>query len=403
MSKKRIYLDYAATAPVDKKVFEAMRPYFSAKFGNPMSIHGFGQEAAEAVDKARQQVADFLNCYSSEIIFTSGATESNNLAIKGVLKSYYATSRKKGAKPHIITSQFEHPCVLNACRTAEKENLAEVTCLPVNKDGVIKTSDVEKAIKKNTLLISVMYVNNEIGTVQPIAEIGKLIKKINKAGDRKIIFHTDAAQAVNYFSCDVKKSNVDLLSLSGHKIYGPKGIGALYIKKNALIKNIQDGGGQEYGMRSGTHNVSGIVGLGETVSCIEYYVSSIKRIKKLRDYLIEKVLEEIQGAYLNGSAVKRSPNNANFRFDGVEGEGLALALDLESIAVSTGSACSTGSLKPSQTLTALGLGPKQIYGSLRITLGKQTTKKELDYMIGKLKEAVKRLRRISGEVSDKFR
>ncbi|MCD6149872.1 cysteine desulfurase [bacterium] len=392
MLKKRIYLDYAATAPMDKKVFEAMRPYFSAKFGNPMSIHNFGQEAMKAVDNARQQIADFLNCSASEIIFTSGATESNNLVIKGVLKYYL----KKRDKPHIIISQLEHPCIFNACMAAEKENLAEVTYLPVNQSGVIKTGDVKKAIKKNTLLISVMYVNNEIGTVQPIAEIGKLIKKINKADSRKIIFHTDAAQAVNYFSCDVKKLNVDLLSLSGHKIYGPKGIGALYIKKNTLIKNIQDGGEQEYGMRSGTHNVPGIAGLGFAVSSIKYNVSSINKIKKLRDYLIEKISGEIAGAYLNGSAIKRSPANANFRFDGVEGEGLALALDLEGIAVSTGSACSTGSLKPSQTLTALGLKPKQIYGSLRITLGKQTTKKELDYTIKKLKEAVKRLRKISG-------
>lgn len=394
--EKKIYLDYAATTPVSKKVLKTMLPYFNAKFGNPMSIHNFGQETMRAVDKARQQLADFLNCSSSEIIFTSGATESNNLALKGILKHYYSTSGKKGIKPHIITSQFEHPCVFNVCQNAEKENLAEVTYLPVNKDGVIKTGEVKKAIKKNTLLISLMYVNNEIGTVQPIAEIGEMIKKINKASRRKIIFHTDAVQAANYFSCDVEKLNVDLLSLSGHKIYGPKGIGALYIRKNTPIKPIQSGGEHEYKMRAGTHNVPGIVGLGEATSSIRYHILSINKIKNLRDYLIKKILREISGAYLNGSATKRSPANANFRFNGTEGEGLALALDMESIAVSTGSACSTGSLKPSRTLSALGLKPEQIFGSLRITLGRKTTKKELDYTIKQLKKAVGRLRKISG-------
>lgn len=400
----KIYLDYAATTPVDEKVLKAMLPYFSRSFGNAMSIHSFGQEALQAIDKARSQAAEFFNCEPPEIIFTSSATEANNLAIKGVLKSYYAKPENKNIKPHIITTQFEHHCVLDACRMAEKDGLAEITYLPVNKDGVVKVSDVKKALKPNTILVSVMYVNNEIGTVQPIAEIGNLIKKTNGAKKpMKLVFHTDATQAVNYFDCDVKKLGVDLLSMSAHKIYGPKGVGLLYVKKNTPLKRIQDGGDQEYKLRAGTHNVPGIVGLGAAIELVHGSRSAAhSKILSLRNYLIKRVLKEIPKAYLNGSSEKRSPNNANFRFDSVEGEGLILSLDMDGIAASTGSACSSGALDPSHVLLALGLKHEQAHGSLRLTLGKNTTKKELDHTVTKLKEITKRLRQISGGILKEF-
>ncbi len=401
MKNKRIYLDYAATTPVDKDVMREMLPYFSEKFGNAMSVHSFGQEAQQAIDIARERVANFFSCSPSEIIFTSGATESNNLTIKGVVKSFFSVSRKKGEIPHIITTVFEHHCVLDACHAMEKEGLAEITFLPVGKDGIVKIADIKKAIKSNTILVSVMYVNNEIGTVQPIAEIGKFLKTQNAQRKTRILLHTDATQGVNYFDCNVENIGVDLLSFSGHKIYGPKGVGVLYIKRGTPIRRIQDGGDQEYKLRAGTHNVTGIVGLGKAVSMVNK--KDGEKISKLRDYLIEKVLREIPKSYLNGSKEKRSPNNANFRFDNVEGEGLILSLDLEGIAASTGSACSSGALEPSHVLLALGLKHEQAHGSLRITIGKYTTKLELDQTVKVLKEVVSRLRKISGNVLADFK
>lgn len=406
---KKIYLDYAATTPVDEKVLQAMLPYFSETFGNAMSVHGFGQEALEAVDSARAKAALFFRCSPSEIVFTSGATESNNLVVKGTLRSYYSIPRKESEKPHIITTKFEHHCVLDACKFAQKDGLADVTFVSPNKEGIISVKDIEKAITPNTILISVMYVNNEIGTVQPIAEIGKMLKKINlqrtKEKNQKISFHTDATQAINYFNCNVDDLGVDLLSMSAHKIYGPKGIGLLYVRKGTNIKRVQDGGDQEYKLRAGTHNAPGIVGLGEAINMIKTPATQkkIKEITKLRDYLIKKVLKEIPKSYLNGSKELRSPNNANFRFDDVEGEGLILSLDLDGIAASTGSACSSGALDPSHVLLSLGLRHEQAHGSLRITIGKYTTKKELDILIEKLKETVKRLRKISGNVLADFK
>lgn len=404
----KIYLDNAATTPVDSEVLKEMLPYFSEKFGNPMSIHSFGQEAAEAVDTARKQVADFLNCQPEEIIFTSGATESNNLAIKGFIKNYYFSHKEnsKKEKPHIITTRFEHHCVFNSIQFLEKSGQAEITYLPVYNDGIVKVEDIKNAIKENTRLISIMYVNNEIGTVQPISEIGKIIKSHNSqisTPSSQILFHTDATQAINYFDCDVKKLNVDLLSLSGHKIYGPKGIGALYIKKGTPIKKTQDGGDQEFGMRAGTHNVPGIVGLGKSIELVHNQQSTVNRILELRNYFIDKILKEIPNSYLNGSKEKRSPNNINFRFDNVEGESLVMLLDMEGIASSTGSACSSGTLKPSHVLLALGLKPEQCHGSLRLTLSKDTTKEEVDYTIDKIKEAVEKLRNISGKVLEEFK
>ncbi|MCK9379034.1 MAG: cysteine desulfurase [Candidatus Moranbacteria bacterium] len=407
-NNKRIYLDYAATTPVDENVLKEMMPYFSEKFGNAMSVHGFGQEAQQAIDTARERVAKFFACSPSEIIFTSGATESNNLTVKGVVKSFFSVSRKKGEIPHIITTVFEHHCVLDACHAMEKEGLAEVTFLPVGKDGIVKIADVKKAIKPNTILISIMYVNNEIGTVQPIAEIGKLIQKLrsNNQGIHYPLLHTDATQGVNYFDCNVKKIEVDLLSFSGHKIYGPKGVGVLFVKRGTPIRRIQDGGDQEYKLRAGTHNVTGIVGLGKAVDMLTdsgKQQAIIKKIISLRDYLIKRVLTEIPASYLNGSKEKRSPNNANFRFDNVEGEGLILSLDLEEIATSTGSACSSGALEPSHVLLALGLRHEQAHGSLRVTIGKYTTKAELDRTVKVLKETVARLRKISGNVLSEFK
>lgn len=405
---KRIYLDYAATTPVDKKVLETMLPFFSQNFGNAMSVHSSGQEALEAVDSARAKAALFFRCSSSEIVFTSGATESNNLVVKGSLRSFYSIARKEGEKPHIITTKFEHHCVLDACKFAEKEGLAEVTFVSPSKEGLISVKDVTDAIKPNTILVSVMYVNNEIGTVQPIVEIGKELRKIN--ADRKenklpqVVFHTDATQAINYFNCNVDDLGVDLLSMSAHKIYGPKGIGLLYVRKGTPIKRVQDGGDQEFRLRAGTHNVPGIVGLGEAINMIKTPATEkkIKEITELRNYLIKKVLKEIPKSYLNGSAEMRSPNNANFRFDDVEGEGLILSLDLDGIGASTGSACSSGALDPSHVLLSLGLRHEQAHGSLRVTLGKYTTKKEIDTLITKLKEVVKRLRKISGNVLADF-
>ncbi len=406
---KKIYLDYAATTPVDKKVLEVMLPYFSENFGNAMSVHGFGQEALEAVDEARAKAALFFKAAPSEIIFTSGATESNNLVVKGSLRSYNSVTRKAEEKPHLITTAFEHHCVLDACKFAKKDGLAEVTFIAPSKEGLISVKDIKAAIQPNTILISVMYVNNEIGTVQPIAEIGKLLKKVNaerlEAKLPRISFHTDATQAINYFNCDVAELGVDLLSMSAHKIYGPKGVGLLYIRKGTAIKRTQDGGDQEYKMRAGTHNVPGIVGLGEAINAIKTPATQnkIQEITALRDYLIKKVLKEIPKSYLNGSAEKRSPNNANFRFDDVEGEGLILSLDLDGIAASTGSACSSGALDPSHVLLSLGLRHEQAHGSLRLTIGKHTTKSELDIVIKKTKEVVKRLRKISGNVLADFK
>ncbi len=428
MDKKKIYLDYAATTPVDDEVLEAMRPYFSEKFGNPSSSHQLGKEAGEAVEAARKQAADFLRCKPEEIIFTSGATESNNLAVKGVVRkvlrqgfggelSRTARDKLSQGKPfgaaqdklHVIASAIEHPCVLEACRALEKDGLAEVTYLPVNKEGLVEIEEIKKAIKTNTVLVSVMYANNEIGTIQPIEEIGEVIKRLNgsRGGQQssRIYFHTDAAQAANYLDCDVNKLGVDLLSISAHKIYGPKGVGALFVKEGTSIARIQDGGGQEFKMRAGTHNVPGIVGLGEAIEKVgarSFDHAQDKNqelgtmVLRLRDKLIDGILKAVPNAKLNGSQEKRLPNNANFSFPGAEGEAILLALDLEGIAVSTGSACASSDLKPSHVLIALGLGPEDYHSSARFSLGKQTIEEEIDRVLAVLPGIIERLRKISG-------
>ena len=396
---KKIYLDYAATTPLDKEVEKAMRPYYFKMFGNPMSLHSFGREASKAVEKSRSQVADFLSAEPEEIIFTSGATESNNWALKGMTKSY----REKHGKPHIITTKFEHHCILDSCSALEKNNKAEITFLPISKQGIVNIDDIQKAIKKNTLLVSIMYVNNEIGTIQPIAEIGKMLSKINKTRRDKIYFHTDATQAINYLDCDVNKLNIDLLSMSGHKIHGPKGVGCLYIRKGTPVARKQDGGGQEFGKRAGTHNVPGIVGLGKAIELVTSNQSSVNsKITKMRDWLIKKVLKEIPDSWLNGDLKLRTPNNANFGFRNVEGEALILMLDSYGIAASTGSACSSGSLEPSHVLLSLGLKPEEAHGSLRITLGKGTTREDIQHTFKTLKKVVSDLRKISGNVLDDY-
>jgi cysteine desulfurase len=398
MAKRKIYLDYASTTPVDPRVFAAMKPFFSQKFGNPSSLHSFGREASEAVEKARTQAADFFGCESGEIVFTSGATESNNFALKGTMIALVSHFSDKKIKPHIITTQFEHSCVLASCKKLEEQGMAEVTYLPVGKEGVISMNDVKKAIQNNTALISVMYANNEIGTVQPVKEIGKLLAKENEKRETKILFHTDAVQAVNYLDCRVNDLGVDLLTASAHKIYGPKGVGLLFIRKGTPLKRIQDGGDHEMGLRSGTLNAAGIVGLGAALELTEKErTRNCKIVEKLQSHIISRVLKEIKGSRLNGSRIKRIPNNANFIFRDVEGEGMLLGLDLSGIAVSTGSACSSGDLRPSHVLLAIGLGEEESHGSLRVTLGKYTTKQEADLFIDTLETVVARLRKIAGK------
>jgi len=383
----RVYLDYAATSPIKPEIRKVIEPYLTADFGNPSSIHSWGRKARAAVDEARNQIAKFLNADANEIIFTSGGTEADNLAIRGVVIAF------KGAthKPHLITSQIEHHAVIKTCEHLEKNGLAEVTYLKPNREGIIGISQVKKAIKSNTLLISIMYVNNEIGTVQPIREIGKLIEKENRTRKQRIYFHTDAVQAAEYQNMNVDFLHVDLLTISGHKIGAPKGIGALYIRKNTPMKEIIFGGEQEMNLRAGTENVVGIVALGKAVSLIKINNKTIK----LRDYFIEKVLKEIPEVELNGSKENRSPNNANFYFKYIEGESILLNLDLVGIAASSGSACTSQSLQPSHVLMSCFDHPERAHGSIRFTLGEITTKEEIEYVIKNLKVIVNKLREMS--------
>lgn len=400
-----IYLDHSATTPVDKKVLKAMMPYFQDKFGNPSSIHGFGQEALAGVDHARQQLANFLNCEADEIIFTSGATESDNLAVKGIIK---ALGKQGAGNPHIITSLVEHDAVLEPCRELEKEGI-DVTYLPVNKNGVIDLDKFKQSIKDNTALVSIMYVNSEIGSIQPVMEIGKIIEKINKdkykewerkkikEKPRPIYFHTDATQALNFCNCNVKHLHVDLLSLSSHKIYGPKGCGALFVKTGTPLKALQLGGHHERNLRSGTLNTAGIVGLGSAAALLagKETEKSNKKIAVLRDKLVEGIMKNIPEVVLNTDRENSTPAHAHFSFLGVEGESVLIALDLEGIAVSTGSACASGSLKASHVLLAMGIKPEIAHGSIRFSLGKYTKETEIKKVIKILPPIINRLRKIS--------
>ncbi len=411
----KIYLDHSATTPTDKKVLEAMWPYFQDKFGNPSSIHTFGQEALAGVDKARQQVAKFLNCEPSEIIFTSGATEADNLAINGIVKVF----RKKGLKKmHIITSLIEHDAILEPCLQLEQEGI-EVTYLPVEVNGVVAVEKLKKAIKDNTVLVSVMYVNSEVGSVQPIREIGKTIKKINEKrlrewkklhpserGDKPqpIYFHTDATQAINFFSCDVKWNYIDLLSLSSHKIYGPKGVGVLYKREEVPLAAVHLGGHHENNLRSGTLNVPGIVGLGAAINQLGQGVKGAsssgqeknnKHIAKLRNMLVSGIIKKIPDVVLNTDRENSTPAHAHFSFLGVEGESLLISLDIERIAVSTGSACASGSLKASHVLLAMGIKKEIAHNSIRFSLGKYNTEEEIKRVLKVLPPIVERLRKMN--------
>ncbi len=391
--KRQIYLDHAATTSVDSAVLKKMQPYFSVKYGNPSSIHQMGDQARQAVEKARQQVADFLGCSTQEIYFIGSTSESDNWVISGTIEK----ARLRGLKkPHIITSSFEHKAILEPIRVLEKKGLVEITLLPINQDGLVEIKDLEKKIQKNTVLISVMYANSEIGTIQPIREIGQIVKKANSKRQDPIIFHTDAVQAVNYLNCQVDYLEVNCLSFSAHKIYGPKGIGVLYIRKDTDLSPLIRGGGHERGMRAGTENVPGIVGLGEAVSLVAKKQKDNQKIKKLRNKLITGIMKDIPGAQLNGSLKDRLPNNAHFSFQGVEGEGILIELSELGIYVSTGSACASHSLKPSHVLRSIGLSDEQAHASVRFTLGRQTTVSDIDYVLKILTKAINRLRKISG-------
>jgi cysteine desulfurase len=383
--KLPIYMDYHATTPCDPRVFETMRPYFTVLFGNAASRnHQFGWQAEEGVENARKQVADLIGASSKEIIFTSGATESDNLAIKGVADMYY----ERG--DHIITVVTEHKAVLDTCKKLEKRGF-KVTYLPVGNDGLISPDDVRQAITDKTILVTVMHVNNEIGVIQPIAEIGKVCK------ERGVIFHTDATQAVGKIPFDVNALNVDLVSLSAHKMYGPKGVGALYVRRKGprvVLAPMMDGGGHERGMRSGTLNVTGIVGLGKAAEIAKAEMTEESgRVFALREKLRRGIMDEIPEVYINGHATDRVPGNLNVSFAYVEGE--SLLMGISDIAVSSGSACTSASLEPSYVLKALGVGEELAHSSIRFGLGRFNTEEEVDYAIGRVNEAVNRLRELS--------
>ena len=371
-----IYLDHASTTAVDERVLEAMQPYFSKIYANPSSIHAAGQEAKEAVEEARKKVATILHCLPEEIIFTSGGTESINLALKGI-----ASAKSKG---HIITSQIEHPAVLETCKYLETKGF-KVTYLPVDKFGLVSAAEVKKALRSDTILISIMYANNEIGTIEPILEIGKLVQQY------KIPFHTDACQAGS-LELDVEKMKVDLMTLNSSKIYGPKGIGILYKKKGLLLEPLHHGGGQEGGLRSGTENVAGIVGFAKALESIQKErAKENKRIQQLRDYFIVEVLTKISDSFLNGHPTKRLPHNAHFSFAGVEAEAVVRHLSQKGIYVSSGSACSAQEIEISHVLKAIK-APHAL-GGVRFSLGKNTTKEELKQVVKILKEVVGSLRK----------
>lgn len=381
---KKTYMDHAATTPTDVEVVKAMEPYFSLKYGNPNSIHSFGQEAREAVEEAREKIAHLIGANSSEIIFTAGGTEADNYAIKGIAWA----NQKKGN--HIITSKIEHHAVLHSCQFLEKHGF-KITYLPVDKYGLIDPEDVEGAITDKTILVTIMHANNEIGTIEPIKEISKIVKK---AG---IYFHTDSVQTTGHIPIDVNDLGVDMLSMSGHKFYGPNGVGALYLRKGTRIVNLIDGGAQEKNRRAGTENVVGIVGLGKAAELAEKRLQQGKEdeVIKLRDKLIKGIAEKIDHTRLNGHPTKRLPGNTNFCFEFIEGESMLLSLDMEGVAASSGSACTSGSLEASHVLLSIGLPPEIAHGSLRLTLGKDNTNEEIDYVISILPGIIEKLRALS--------
>jgi cysteine desulfurase len=381
--KKLYYFDNSATTKIDERVLKSMLPYLKENYGNASSIYSLGRESREAIDSAREKVAKALGCDGKEIFFTNSGTESDNWAIKGVAFA----NREKGN--HIITSRIEHHAVLHTCEYLEKQGF-EVTYLPVKKNGVVDIKELKKAIRKETILISIMYANNEIGTIEPIKEIGEIAK------EKGIYFHTDAVQAVGNVEINLNELNIDLLTLSGHKFNGPKGIGALYIKNGVRIENLLHGGGQERGKRASTENVANIVGLGEA---IELATENIEKkgeyVKTLREKCIEGILEKIPDTILNGDREKRLPGNVNVCFKYIEGESILLMLDRLGICASSGSACTSGSLDPSHVLLAIGLDHETAHGSLRLSFSKDNTEEEIDYLLEVLPDIISKLRRMS--------
>jgi cysteine desulfurase len=378
-------MDHSATTPMAPVVLEAMLPYFGEKFGNASSLHSFGLEAKEALEESRSKVAALIGAQPEEIIFTSGGTESDNLALKGI--GY--KSLEKGLGNHIITSSIEHPAILETCRKMQSQGF-DVTYLPVTKDGLVDLEALGSSIRKETILISIMHANNEIGTIQPMNEIGKI------AEERDVYFHTDAVQTAGKIPIDVNEMKLDLLSISAHKLYGPKGIGALYVRKGTKIESILQGGGHERGLRSGTENIAGIVGLAKAAELAKQEMPSVaRRLSGLRDRLAGMVLDRVKEVWINGTMANRLPGNLNFGFKYVEGESLLLFLDSKGIAVSTGSACSSKKLEPSHVLLSLGLKPEDCHGSLRITMGRSNTEDDVDYVAEFIVEAVDRFRSIS--------
>ncbi|HBV88984.1 MAG TPA: cysteine desulfurase NifS [Desulfosporosinus sp.] len=381
---RRVYLDHSATTPVDPEVAAIMMTYYTEKYGNPSSVHGFGREAKQALEQARNQVAELIGAASGEITFTSGGTEADNLAILGTAEAL----RKKGK--HIITSCIEHHAVLETCEYLEKNGF-DLTVIPVDEEGIISVDALRKAIRPDTILITIMHANNEVGSIQPISEIGKLAK------EQGIVFHVDAVQSLGKIPVNVEELNVDLLTVSGHKIYGPKGVGALYVRKGLRIVPLVHGGGQEKKRRSGTENTPGIIGFGKACELAgQRMADDAEHQRKLRDKLINGILERIDFVKVNGPlGEKRLPNNVNVSIRYVEGESLLLSLDMLGIAASSGSACTSGSLDPSHVLLGMGLIHEIAHGSLRFSLGRQNTEEDIDYVLEQLPKIVERLRMMS--------
>lgn len=388
---KIVYLDHAATTPLDPRVKEAMLPYLEEKFGNPSSFHAVGKEVKDAIDDARANIASLLSCRTDEILFTSGGTESDNLAILG-----YARKHASAGK-HIITTKIEHHAVLEAVLHLEKKEGFEVTYLEPDRDGMVTVKQVEQALREDTILVSIMYANNEIGTILPIAEIGNMIQKWRSEHKRpELVFHTDACQAVGYLDVNLEKLHADMLTLNGSKMYGPKGVGLLFARRGIKLEPLQYGGGQERGLRPGTENVAGIIGLAKALELVvSLATKESERLTILRDKLISGIQERVPKTRLNGHKSERLANNVNISFMDIEGEALLLYLDAAGIEASTGSACTSASLDPSHVILALGLPYEVAHGSLRFSLGKGTTSEDVDYVLEKLPPLVEKLRSIS--------
>lgn len=385
----KVYLDNSATTATAPEVIEAMLPYFAQEMGNAQSVHSFGQRAKAAIEKARREVAALINAAPAEIVFVSGGTEADNLAVRGIAEAHRECGR------HIITTRIEHPAVLATCEALEGEGF-RVTYLPVSKAGLVSLDDLSRAIDDDTILVSIMLANNETGTIQPVEEIAGIVKEARARGINHIHLHTDAVQAVGKIPVDVEQLGVDLLSMSAHKFHGPKGIGALYVRKGTRLAKLLCGGHHERDRRAGTENVSGIVGLGKAAELARTRLSErCSGTRELRDYLESRVTSMIPRVRINGDLDRRVPNISNMSFDGVDGESLLIAMDLKGIAVSTGSACASGSLEPSHVLQALGLSREQVRGSLRFSLGAYTTREELEYAVSVLSESAARIREMS--------